>query len=187
MSQGKADPVPEHLVDAAVECLATYGPRKTAVTDVAEHAGVSRATAYRAFGSKRQMLQLVVRREYERLFAACAPRFAGDGPLEERLADTLELSLEWLREHPVVRHMLHHDPELLAGLMVERPGETSYLQLASEGIAQALAADPGTAGFRATPREAAEWIVRAGFGLLLSPTSAFADTRQMAAIMIRGL
>jgi AcrR family transcriptional regulator len=56
------------LLDAVGRLLQRYGYRKTSVGDIAEEAGVSRATAYLYFASKEAMvLSWVERREADRL------------------------------------------------------------------------------------------------------------------------
>ena len=53
-----------HLVEAALRCIARWGVRKTSLDDIAREAGVSRATAYRAFpGGKERLVEVVLRHE----------------------------------------------------------------------------------------------------------------------------
>ena len=61
-----ADPR-QPFLDAAESCLTRFGLGKTTVDDVAQAAGVSRATVYRHFGSRDELLLAVVEREASRL------------------------------------------------------------------------------------------------------------------------
>ena len=59
----------ERWLDAAESCYTRFGPAKTTVEDVAQAAGVSRATLYRHFKSRDELLLAVVVREAARLAA----------------------------------------------------------------------------------------------------------------------
>jgi AcrR family transcriptional regulator len=75
MSQNErpqAEPAPapnERWLDAAESCYTRFGPAKTTVEDVAQAAGVSRATFYRHFKSRDDLLVAVIAREAGRLAA----------------------------------------------------------------------------------------------------------------------
>jgi AcrR family transcriptional regulator len=60
----------EGILDAAESCLQRFGPAKTTVEDVAQAAGVSRATVYRQFGNRDALLLAVAAREADRVAAA---------------------------------------------------------------------------------------------------------------------
>jgi AcrR family transcriptional regulator len=57
----------EAILDAAESCLQRFGPAKTTVEDVAQAAGVSRATLYRQFGTRDALLLAVAAREADRV------------------------------------------------------------------------------------------------------------------------
>jgi AcrR family transcriptional regulator len=57
----------EAVLDAAEGCLQRFGLAKTTVEDVAQAAGVSRATLYRQFGSRDALLLAVAAREADRV------------------------------------------------------------------------------------------------------------------------
>lgn len=70
MSEDPArDPSPgrDRLLDAAESCLTRFGLAKTTVEDVAQAAGLSRATVYRQFGSRDALLLAVAARDAERV------------------------------------------------------------------------------------------------------------------------
>ena len=68
MSQS-AQAATERWLDAAESCYTRFGPAKTTVEDVAQAAGVSRATLYRHFKSRDDLLVAVIVREAARLAA----------------------------------------------------------------------------------------------------------------------
>ena len=71
-ARSQAEPGPaanERWLDAAESCYTRFGPAKTTVEDVAQAAGVSRATLYRHFKSRDDLLMAVIVREAGRLAA----------------------------------------------------------------------------------------------------------------------
>ena len=54
------------ILDAALACIARVGLAKTTLDDVAREAGCARATVYRCFPGKQQLLGALVDREARR-------------------------------------------------------------------------------------------------------------------------
>jgi AcrR family transcriptional regulator len=103
----------QRLIEAAAECLARWGIAKTTVDDVARAAGVSRATVYRYFGGKDDLLLAVALYEEGRCFAAIAPRLERCRTLEETLEVTVHEGTRFLREHALLDTLLRHEPEAI--------------------------------------------------------------------------
>lgn len=179
--------IPAPLVEAGLACLSSYGVRKTSLSDVAARAGVSRATAYRIFGSKQQMLQVLFGIELDRFFAEAQREFDTAGPMAERLAAALDFGLTWIREHPVTSNLLRAEPELLTGLVVEQPDGAPYVKLAAAQLATMIETAPHADQLTATPAEVAELMVRLTISLLLAPESNFPDTARLAHLLINGI
>ncbi|HEX4176679.1 MAG TPA: helix-turn-helix domain-containing protein, partial [Acidimicrobiales bacterium] len=86
------------LVDGALRCLARQGIAKTTVDDIAREAGLSRATAYRAFpGGKDDILAAVVETEVARLFSSLAVVMGEAHDLEDVLVAGMVESARQLR------------------------------------------------------------------------------------------
>ena len=99
------------LVDGALECLARQGIAKTTVDDIARAAGLSRATAYRAFPrGKEGILAGVVETEVARLFSSLAVVMGEAGDLEDVLVAGMVASARWLRWHEPLSYLLEHEP-----------------------------------------------------------------------------
>jgi AcrR family transcriptional regulator len=119
-----APPPRESWLDAAESCYTRFGPAKTTVEDVAQAAGVSRATLYRHFKTRDQLLLAVIVRE--------AGRLAAEAELQLRRFDDVgswivEGMLLCLREIP--------SRPLLAMLFApEEVGVASRLVLTSERL-----------------------------------------------------
>src|SRR4029079_17106230 len=58
---------PDQILDAALRCIARVGFSKTTFDDIAREAGCARATVYRIFPSKQQLVAALLNREGERL------------------------------------------------------------------------------------------------------------------------
>ena len=56
-------PIRERLLDSAEACVERFGPSKTSMEDVARAAGVSRATVYRYFDNRDDVLGAVASRQ----------------------------------------------------------------------------------------------------------------------------
>src|SRR3989442_7205875 len=69
--------IKDRAVRATLACVARHGLAKTTFDDVAREAGCARATLYRYFGGKRQLVRITLVREAARL--AASVRDAGDG------------------------------------------------------------------------------------------------------------
>ncbi len=67
----------ESLLDAAESCLQRFGLAKTTVEDVAQAAGVSRATVYRQVGNRDALLLAVAVRDAERTAADALAHLRG--------------------------------------------------------------------------------------------------------------
>lgn len=118
--------VQERLLDAAEESFARFGLAKTTMDDVARHAGMSRATVYRYFKSRDQLLMAVVERE--------ARRTASE--IKQRLC-TIHDPGEYIVEGIV--HSLAEIPRRSALSMIFSPdavGMTSRLVVTSERLAK---------------------------------------------------
>ena len=99
------------LVDGALECLARQGIAKTTVDDIARAAGLSRATAYRAFPrGKEGILAGVVETEVARLFSSLAVVMGEAADLEDVLVAGMVASARWLRGHQALCYLLEHEP-----------------------------------------------------------------------------
>jgi TetR/AcrR family transcriptional repressor of uid operon len=128
-------PSPEgRILDATLVCIARYGVAKTTLDDVAREAGCARATVYRYFGGKRQLVAATVAREGER-FLGVVDRAAADAPtLEDALVAMAATAARVLSGHPALQFVLANEPEaLLPSLTFE--GGDRFLADAAHALA----------------------------------------------------
>jgi AcrR family transcriptional regulator len=75
----------EVIVDAAEDCFATLGVRRTTIEEIAAAAGVSRITVYRRVGGRDDIVLAVLVRTTERFLARLRPRLMAQRTLEGAL------------------------------------------------------------------------------------------------------
>ncbi len=115
------------VLEGALRAVQEQGPRRTTMADVAEFAGVAKATLYNHFRTKDAVWSALVAAEVEALAAECA-----DLPLGEALRHAAAR----LSAHPALRRLATSDPAALAELMTgsDAPG----WQAARHGVQRAL-------------------------------------------------
>ncbi|MEI8263902.1 MAG: TetR/AcrR family transcriptional regulator [Actinomycetes bacterium] len=102
------------IIEAAYGCLAHYGPSRTSVEDVAQAAGVSRATMYRYFpGGRDQLINDVVAWEFHRFFVRLYEAVRDAETLEEVMERGLFVAHRAIKEHEVLQMVLRTEPEAL--------------------------------------------------------------------------
>jgi AcrR family transcriptional regulator len=102
------------IVDGALRCLARQGVSKTTVDDIARESGLSRATVYRAFPQgKDSVLVAVVDTEVGRLFSALGATMGESDDLSDVLVSGMVEAASRISEHPAVRYLIDHEPEIV--------------------------------------------------------------------------
>jgi AcrR family transcriptional regulator len=117
------------LLEAARECVATVGVRRTTVADVARRAGASRMTVYRLFPDAQALWSTLLTREFGDVMRRAAEASAHLPTARARLVEAITRGVERLAADPVVRRVLELDPELLTPYIVERLGQSQQLAM----------------------------------------------------------
>lgn len=107
----------EQLLDTAATMFAERPYEEVWVEDIATRAGVSRATMYHYFPTKRDLYLAILKRASDRFLARAHPD--PQLPLPEQLAAGLQAHIQSLVDHPfesvtINRGALSHDPEIQA-------------------------------------------------------------------------
>jgi AcrR family transcriptional regulator len=152
-------------IEATLTCIARHGLSKTTIDDVAREAGCSRATLYRYFGSKQDLVCSAVRAEADRVTGACREAAAGAATLEDAVAGVLVVAGRELAQHSALAFLAAHEPEILLPHLTFAGGDR-FLGRASAALAPCFAPWLGERAERA-----AEWIARLGLTLWFSPTA----------------
>ncbi len=101
----------DRILDATLVCLARYGVAKTTLDDVAREADCARATVYRYFAGKRQLVLAAVEREGQRLVAAVDGAAVGAATLEDGLVAMATTAARLLTDNAALQFVLAHEPE----------------------------------------------------------------------------
>ena len=132
------------ILDAVADGLRRYGPRKLTAQDVAEAAGISRMTVYRAMGSMDNAILLALTREFTQAVAHVRAALPAPGPSvpgATRLAQFLDAGARAFAASELVTSVRTHQPELLEPYLSGRLGRSQEVVLAAiedlraEGIA----------------------------------------------------
>jgi AcrR family transcriptional regulator len=158
------------LVDAAEACVERFGLVKTTLEDVAKQAEVSRATVYRYFANRDELMLAVLLRDLERTQERELEDFFEDAHDPARFGQALVEAAVYLLS------AIRSSPKLQLLLQREGPGFSSTISGASEAlfaewigdVAPYLAHAQAAGLLRAEldPEETAEWVLRVILSLL---------------------
>lgn len=127
------------ILDAALDCLATQGVRRTTMTDLAVVGGIAKATLYNHFRTKDDVLAALVDAQVAALGEACAVVATEVG-----LTAALEHAAAQLAGIPALRRVADEEPALLAALAA--PGDGRGWESARTSVAAVLSAGGAQAG-----------------------------------------
>lgn len=174
------------LIAAALDCFLSFGVRKTSLTDVADRAGVSRATAYRTFHDKNGLVKAVAEAEVGRFLLLLDEAVTWEAPLADALAEAITFTLSYLSDHAVLQRLITREPEQLTDLVVPRPGEPSFVQELLPAVVERFVRTHHDV-LRVPVDQAAELLLRMSISMLLSPSTTLPDPRALADLLIAGM
>jgi AcrR family transcriptional regulator len=156
------------LVDAALACIARVGLAKTTLDDVARQAGCARATVYRTFASKADLIKAVVAREARRLEDDVLSATQAADSLSDVATAAVTTAAALVQSHAALAFVAAYEPELLLPhLAFER--EDFVLRTAATLVAPAFE--------RFLPADRAErlgeWVARITLSYLCCPSDDF--------------
>jgi len=174
------------MITAALDCFLRFGVRKTSLTDVADRAGVSRATAYRAFGDKNGLVRAVVEAEVTRFLDELDLAVTWDAALADTLEQAITFTLDYLHNHAVLQRLIANEPEQLTDVVVSKPGEPSLVQVLLPAVVERFVRSHHDV-LRVPVDQAAEWLLRMSISLLLAPDTTLPSPRAVADLLVAGL
>jgi AcrR family transcriptional regulator len=157
--------VEARAIEAALTCIARHGLSKTTIDDIAREAGCSRATLYRYFGSRQELVTAAVHAEASRVASLVCEVAGSADTLEDAVVGVLAVAGHELGEHPALRFVADVEPEQLLPYLTFAGGD-EFLRDAAEAIVPCFARFVGDDAARA-----AEWVARIGLALWLSPAA----------------
>lgn len=134
---GELSPQASRVLDAALTCVARVGLAKTTLDDVAREAKCARATVYRCFPNKQQLLVALVEREAARVGAAVVTSSALSETLSDAITSVIVSAVQQLGAHPALTFVAAHEPDVLTPFLAfER--EDAVLRTAAVLVAPAF-------------------------------------------------
>ena len=153
------------VLDAAQRCLADNGYLRVTMEAIAAEAKISRATLYRYFSSRNEVLSGVVVRDAERYLERIHPRVEAVPDLGSAILEFIASTLKAARSDPSIALMFTSDDALdTGGILAESSVElfemvTDFFRPLFEQRADQLRVG-------VTVEDASEWILRTLLSLL---------------------
>lgn len=121
--------VQQRLLDAAEKCFAQFGLTKTTMEDVAQSAGMSRATVYRYFKNRDELLLGVVEREANRTAKDLKIKLASITDPGEYIIEGIVQSLVEIPKRPALAMLFGPDAVGLTSRLVLSSGRLAEIGL----------------------------------------------------------
>ena len=116
----EGDKTYEKILDAGLALFVEFGLRRTTMEDVAGKAGIGRATAYRRFADKDQLIQVVILRECQQQLARIEEELAQIDNGVERVLESFVLAVTRAHHHPLLQRLLTSEPETILPILTPR-------------------------------------------------------------------
>ena len=108
------------MLDAALQLLTRYGLRRWSMDDVAEIAGVGRATVYRRFPSRDELVHATIAREAHHFFFEVAATVAEADGVAEKVVEGFLVGMRMARE-TLVPGLFQNDKATALALFTSTP------------------------------------------------------------------
>jgi AcrR family transcriptional regulator len=164
------------ILEAVLEQLTLTGIRRTSADDVARRAGVNRATLYRRFGSREQLLAAAYLHEAGRVLEELTARVpdvpqdpAADFDPADNVVTMFTEAVALMRGHALLRRMLEVDHDQIARSMTT--GATDVLGFAADVLAHRVRELHRWRGTEppADPQDLGHTVARLIHSLVLTP------------------
>lgn len=157
-------PVDVRARDAVLVCIGRFGLAKTTIDDIARGAGCSRATLYRYFDGKPEIVRSAVASEHARITDLVIDAGRSAPTLADAVVAVVVAAARELRHHDALQFLLAHEPEAVLGHLAFGPGDRMLIAV---GDAIAPAFDRWLSPAEA-PR-AGDWLARVVRSYVLMP------------------
>ena len=164
---GPEDAVATAMLDATSQLISRYGLHRWSLDDVASGAGLGRATVYRRFAGRDELVHATLARDAHRFFAAIARAVGTARSVEDRLVDGFVVGVRAARRSLLGDLVRCDGPEAI-GLLMAPP----VLAIARDALVEAyrsMARHPPADPMAATL--VAEAVIRLALSFVLIPES----------------
>jgi AcrR family transcriptional regulator len=168
-TESATDPVSDRILAAAADLVGRQGDQQTTMAAIALKAGVGRATVFRRFGSKQEILDRALLRELRMLALALRESASNAETAAAALIECFVLSMRAMRHRPLLRRLAQLEPEkLIAFTRLRRPPVLALWRSMYTSIVETF----DTPGVNDTERAAlADVLIHLTLGYSLVPES----------------
>ena len=159
------DSAKSRLIDAAEECFGRLGIAKTTVEDIAKEAKVSRATVYRYFEGRDDLVLGVLLRDTDRHLGRIRPRMEQLGSLSDVIVEFVVMTERATRRDPSLSLLFTVDEARLAGGIIAGASLVLFERV-TDFFRPFFARWPTQVGRGVDVTGASEWILRTLLSLL---------------------
>ncbi len=130
ITESRETPDPETSVTdragaALLTCIARYGLAKTTLDDVARAAGCSRATLYRYFDGKLDLVQRTTAGELRRITSTVVDAASAEATFADAVVTAVVAAARELTGHAALRFLLEYEPAAVLAHLAFAPGIAS--------------------------------------------------------------
>lgn len=163
-----AEPTRDRILAASLKVFEKNGLSAAAMGEIAIKAKIGRATLYRYFASKEEVLQALVLSEARELLARMEEAAGGEDTPVGLFEKALPVALEFFHEHRLLQRVLRKEPEFVLPYLTNQ--SKGLLTAAIDFMEPYLERAKKTGGLLVEPRVAAEWACRIILSLLTTPS-----------------
>jgi AcrR family transcriptional regulator len=173
--------VVQQILDAGSAWLTRFGNEKTTIQDVAQASGISRATIYRYFPGRAQLLQAITDYDQASQLQEVRIRAAATASLEEALAIAAEVLWVAALRFRTSEHLANRDRGLANYLVFRRADRSEWITELIRPYVQ-RAREAGELPSDVSLDDAIEWIVMTLSAIPMLPRSGILDVGDPPAI-----
>jgi AcrR family transcriptional regulator len=170
---------------AAQRCFVRFGLEKTTMDDIANEAGLSRATIYRYFNSKMEIAEEIGLRGVAAINATVITQIAPVTDPVARLVEAIATSIEWVTQDVYMRGLLTGEMRpVMQGLRAHSQGIDQLTRARYEPLLYA-AIESGELWADLAVDEVIDWIMLVEVALITRDTQAAFGTDGLRAYLYR--
>jgi AcrR family transcriptional regulator len=173
--------VVQQILDAGSAWLTRFGNEKTTIQDVAQASGISRATIYRYFPGRAQLLQAITDYDQARQLQEVRIRAAAAASMEEALAIAAEVLWVAALRFRTSEHLANRDRGLANYLVFQRADRSEWITELIRPYVQ-RAREAGELPSAVSLDDAIGWIVMTLSAIPMLPQSGILDVGDPPAI-----
>ena len=173
--------VVQQILDAGSAWLTRFGNEKTTIQDVAQASGISRATIYRYFPGRAQLLQAIADYDQARQLQEVRIRAAAAASMEEALAIAAEVLWVAALRFRTSEHLANRDRGLANYLVFRRADRSEWITELIRPYVQ-RAREAGELPSAVSLDDAIGWIVMTLSAIPMLPQSGILDVGDPPAI-----